>query len=223
MNLLLIFKIISSYSVLIMLGVSLRCAYSLLRNKNFNKNYWLFSLVVTMSTIETIMNFLFSVVLKSTGIYVNIIFYTQKLYLIIEVVTIVYFYIKLFKDINEKKEILEKELTAFLFATLIAIFIGIKYDKLILLITILESIIINYFFIKLLFRGILEEKKIRFKYQEIINRGLFTFINLISPYSIINEIISETNQPIYITLNFINDLGYIYFFNSLYKSAKCYR
>jgi hypothetical protein len=176
-----------------------------------------------MSTIETIMNFLFSVVLKSTGIYVNIIFYTQKLYLIIEVVTIVYFYIKLFKDINEKKEILEKELTAFLFATLIAIFIGIKYDKLILLITILESIIINYFFIKLLFRGILEEKKIRFKYQEIINRGLFTFINLISPYSIINEIISETNQPIYITLNFINDLGYIYFFNSLYKSAKCYR
>ena len=223
MNLIVVFKIISSYSVLIMLGVSLRCAYSLIRNKNFNKNYWLFSLVVTMSTIETIMNFLFSVVLKSTGIYVNIIFYTQKLYLIIEVVTIVYFYIKLFKDINEKKEILEKELTAFLFATLIAIFIGIKYDKLILLITILESIIINYFFIKLLFRGILEEKKIRFKYQEIINRGLFTFINLISPYSIINEIISETNQPIYITLNFINDLGYIYFFNSLYKSAKCYR
>lgn len=223
MNLLLVFKIISSYSVLIMLGVSLRCAYSLLRNKNFNKNYWLFSLVVTMSSIETIMNFLFSVVLKSTVIYVNIIFYTQKLYLIIEVVTIVYFYIKLFKDINEKKEIIEKELIAFLFATLIAIFIGIKYDKLILLITILESIIINYFFIKLLFRGILEEKKIRFKYQEIINRGLFTFINLIPPYSIINEIISETNQPIYVTLNFINDLGYIYFFNSLYKSAKCYR
>jgi hypothetical protein len=100
---------------------------------------------------------------------------------------------------------------------------GIFFKNLALIITIAELIIIDFFFVKLVLLEILYDQRIKYKYQKILNQGIFIFINLIAPYSIINELIYQSNLPIYLSLNFINDIGYILLFSALFKSSKCYQ
>jgi hypothetical protein len=145
------------------------------------------------------------------------------MYLVIEVGIITYFYTSMYSEFQLLKiKSLRAKYISYSIA-IVAIIIGFCIDKIELTVTISELVIVNFFFVSVILRNVLHDEKVKFEYQKILNKGIFTFINLITPYSIINELIDQNNFPIYMSLNFINDIGYIIFFNSLYKSCKCYQ
>lgn len=199
--------------------------YSILLIKKYKnlKKLQLFIWLLLFSTIETIFNFTFSELLKKPEIFLNITEYTQKIYLGFEIFVIVIYYKQIEFNVN-KKTFLKTEILYGCYVLVSLAFIsGIFFKNLALIITIAELIIIDFFFVKLVLLEILYDQRIKYKYQKILNQGIFIFINLIAPYSIINELIYQSNLPIYLSLNFINDIGYILLFSALFKSSKCYQ
>jgi len=206
-----------------MLFFSLRCCFYFIRHFKTIKKLQPFILIVFFSSIESIFNLIFSQLLKKPDVFTKIISHTQQMYLVIEVGIITYFYTSMYSEFQLLKiKSLRAKYISYSIA-IVAIIIGFCIDKIELTVTISELVIVNFFFVSVILRNVLHDEKVKFEYQKILNKGIFTFINLITPYSIINELIDQNNFPIYMSLNFINDIGYIIFFNSLYKSCKCYQ
>jgi hypothetical protein len=155
------------------------------------------------------------------SIFLKITSISQNIYLIIEILAILIFYNHLDSKSNNIKN--PKNVLIIFLIIGIMIFYGIYSHNLMLAVTISELLLVNYFFIKFTILEIKYDFKIYNQFESIINKGLFTFVNFIAPYTVINELTRSSNFQIHIFLNFINDIGYIILFYSLSKAAKCYQ
>ena len=200
-------------------------AYSIILTRKYRnlKKLRPFIWVLILSTIETLFNFTFSQLLEKPDIFLSITNYTQKIYLILEIFVIINFFKKIEFNVTEKNILKANQFYLSYIIAFLACAFGIYFEKMTLTVTIAELIIVDFFFVKFIVLEIVNDHRIKFKYQKILSRGIFIFTNLIAPYSIINELIYQHNLPIYLSLNFINDIGYILLFTSLYKSSKCYQ
>ena len=214
-------KFLTSLCVGLMLLFSLRSAYLLIQNfKNIN-HLRLFIVVACFSFFETLLNISISQILKMKSIFLKITSISQNIYLIIEILAILIFYNHLDSKSNNIKN--PKNVLIIFLIIGIMIFYGIYSHNLMLAVTISELLLVNYFFIKFTILEIKYDFKIYNQFESIINKGLFTFVNFIAPYTVINELTRSSNFQIHIFLNFINDIGYIILFYSLSKAAKCYQ
>jgi len=183
----------------------------------------LFTWVLILSVIDNFIYIIIVIILKNPSLFFEIIKYSQSFYQSVEYSVVCFFFVKIIKQ-NIYTKILK--LIVLIIAVIAFIFaINGKnlFETNILVFVILEIIIVNISS-SIIFIGEINESNTDIPRSNVIlAKGLFVFINFTAPYFLISNFLGENYNYLTKSLNFINDIGYIIFFISLYKSYKCYQ
>jgi hypothetical protein len=174
-----------------------------------------------LSFLDTLSFSIFHELGKRNDIFINTAVFTQNVFIITELVSIIIFYSN--TSLKPKMSI-----SIFLISTItIAVIMFLKMTNpyriisIELPILIFEVIFVN-FFSGLFFLKNIEYNKSEFpKEFQIINKGFFIFINLTAPYYLISSLIVNNLSPLILALNFINDISYSILFYQFIKAFRC--
>ena len=182
-----------------------------------------FTWVIILSVFDNILYLITVIILKNFNLFYKITSFTQSFYQYIEYIIICLFLIKIAG--NHIFSVITKFFLLVISTSFILL--GLQgqniFEKHFLLLTIFELIIVNLCSC-IIFIGEINGSNIeKHKSSVILTKGIFIFINFTTPYYIISNYLGNNLNEITNSLNFINDMGYVIFFISLYKSLKCYQ
>ena len=209
---------ISRFIMLIAAAIAIVEGIKAFKNLGFLK---LILILCILSFLDTLSFSIFHELGKRNDIFINTAVFTQNVFIITELVSIIIFYSN--TSLKPKMSI-----SIFLISTItIAVIMFLKMTNpyriisIELPILIFEVIFVN-FFSGLFFLKNIEYNKSEFpKEFQIINRGFFIFINLTAPYYLISSLIVNNLSPLILALNFINDISYSILFYQFIKAFRC--
>ncbi len=209
---------ISRFIMLIAAAIAIVEGIKAFKNLGFLK---LILILCILSFLDTLSFSIFHELGKRNDIFINTAVFTQNVFIITELVSIIIFYSN--TSLKPKMSI-----SIFLISTItIAVIMFLKMTNpyriisIELPILIFEVIFVN-FFSGLFFLKNIEYNKSEFpKEFQIINKGFFIFINLTAPYYLISSLIVNNLSPLILALNFINDISYSILFYQFIKAFRC--
>lgn len=187
------------------------------KKTNFEK---LLLITTCLSILDITSNYIFIDYLKSENNFKIFASINQYVFYLFEILTFIFFYNNLISPKKNLKNTLIIILLSFLFT--IAIFIFSKIDSTFFtftLVVVFELIYINFSFGYFLTLNFEEEYLTKTKKLNLINYGLFMFINITTPFYFVSIYLNK-QQNISPDLSFINHIGYTILYFSIIKSLR---
>jgi hypothetical protein len=140
--------------------------------------------------------------------------------LFIEFITICIFFASVLKD-----TFIKKSLIACIIAFTVAVLFCLlnqnnPFIEFYLIFIITEVVVVNICFGILMIKQVKYDGIIIHKYEILIAKGIFIFINLTAPYYVISNYLGPKYNQLTQLLNPINDIGYIILFFMFFKAFK---
>ena len=180
----------------------------------------IFTLLLLLSSLDGLTYFfLIDIFLKETIFYV-VSPIIQGSYLFIEFITICIFFASVLKDTFIKKSLI---------ACIIVFTVGVlfclsnrnnPFTQFYLIFIITEVVVVNICFGILMIKHVKYDGIIIHKFEILIAKGIFIFINLTAPYYVISNYLGPKYNQLTQLLNPINDIGYIILFFMFFKAFK---
>jgi len=180
----------------------------------------LFTLLILLSFIDGLSYFFLIDIFLKEEIFHEISPIIQGLYLYMEFITICIFFTTLSKKKFIKKS-LKVTIIIFTIAVLFCLIIqNNPFTEFYLIFVITEVVIINICFGMLMIKQIKYDALLINKFEILIGKGFFIFINLTAPYYVISNYLGPKYNQLTQLLNPINDIGYIILFFMFFKAFK---
>lgn len=211
-------KLITSSLRFVMFITSIRCLYFGTKNYKTLSIFKGFYYLTLFSLIDTLSYLILVIVKEDKPFFYEISSKTQLGFQLFEIFIITAFYIA---NTYHSKKVYGaiKNILISVLVTGYIIIIRSNYNPEILL-TLIELLIINFFAIRFyLFyydKNISDNKEIKY-----LTNGLFIFINITTPYYMIENKLQVNYPELIRYLNAINDLGYSILFILITKCFKC--
>ena len=194
--------------------------YGLINIKKFG-DLRVFILLPILSFIDSFSLLIFLYIVDQPNTFVTFSEYFQIIFLNSELFIIIIFYSKIFTKVKFKFHYLILIITTLIFL-LLRYFRGINIaNNYLPIFVVMETLIINISFGKLIIQNAKEERFIISKFTNEINKGFFLFINTTAPYYLIINYLDNHQETLVNYLSFIGNLGYVILFFHIYKAIKC--
>ena len=202
----------------LMLITSIITITELFRLKNRSRLQNLFLATIFFSIIDVASNYILLDYLKSEKYFSAFANLNQYIFYFLEISTIIFFYINLF----ESKKLLNYAFIIFFISFLLTLtyfkFSSHNYSFFTFtLIILFELIYINFSFGLFLTQNLEIEYSDRIKRLNLINYGLFIFVNFSTPFYFISVYLAKQNNE-QLDLSFITYFGYMILYFSIFKS-----
>ena len=183
----------------------------------------IFIWVIALSVIDTLIYIIVSIILRDNILFLEIAKYFQSFYQLVECLVVFIYFVLILK--NDLFRFIIKIVIIFflLFFSISAIYGKNIFEENFLFVIIIQILIVNICSCLIFITDIKGSNPELKESHVILAKGIFIFINFTAPYYIISKYLEENLFSVSIYLNIINDIGYIFFFSSLFKSYKCYQ
>lgn len=201
--------IISNISKLLMLITSIITTIIIIRSKNKKTLDILLLFTLVLSIIDITSNIILIDILKKKSIFIKFATIQQYVFYLFETTTIIHFYHILISKRNYWIKTVTMIIASIILSLLLYSLFKLNINFITFTIVIVfELIFINfsfgYFFNLSIEKSFLTKKP----NLNLINNGLFIFVNITSPFYFITLLLEKQNTETY-NLDFINHIGYI--------------
>lgn len=205
---------------MLMLIAAISTSVELINIKKKSSFEKLLFITTCLSILDIISNYVFIDYLNSETNFKIFASINQYVFYLFEILSIVFFYNELISSKRNLKTTFYISLLSIVITS--GIFLTSKIESTFFtftLVVVFELIFINFSFGYFLTLNFEDEYLLKTKKLNLINYGLFMFINITTPFYFVSIYLNK-QQNISPDLSFINYLGYIILYFSIYKSLK---
>ncbi len=180
----------------------------------------IFTLLLLLSSLDGLTYFFLIDIFLREKIFYLVSPIIQGSYLFTEFITICIFFASVLKD-----TFIKKSLIACIIAFTVAVLFCLlnqnnPFIEFYLIFIITEVVVVNICFGILMIKQVKHDGIIIHKYEILMAKGIFIFINLTAPYYVISNYLGPKYNQLTQLLNPINDIGYIILFFMFFKAFK---
>lgn len=180
----------------------------------------IFTLLLLLSSLDGLTYFFLIDIFLREKIFYLVSPIIQGSYLFTEFITICIFFASVLKD-----TFIKKSLIACIIAFTVAVLFCLlnqnnPFIEFYLIFIVTEVVVVNICFGILMIKQVKHDGIIIHKYEILMAKGIFIFINLTAPYYVISNYLGPKYNQLTQLLNPINDIGYIILFFMFFKAFK---